>query len=167
MIGPVHIQGSKAILIEACMSSLPMYLMGLFLLPEGVHAAFDLDLARFFWQGSDGRPKYHMVKWADLCLPKSHGGLGITASRRMNIALLLRWVWRILNEDGACGFGLFRLSTFGASRFLRARLGVGPSSCGLFRPLRRRYAWGYPYPSVMGRAPYSGLTTGLGTRHSV
>ncbi|KAI4994739.1 hypothetical protein ZWY2020_034380 [Hordeum vulgare] len=41
-----------------------------------------------------------MVKWADICLPKDRGGLGIPASRRMNVALMLRWVWQILRGDG-------------------------------------------------------------------
>uniref|UniRef100_A0A453EGJ3 Reverse transcriptase zinc-binding domain-containing protein n=1 Tax=Aegilops tauschii subsp. strangulata TaxID=200361 RepID=A0A453EGJ3_AEGTS len=41
-----------------------------------------------------------MVKWADISLPKDRGGLGIPASRRMNVALMLRWVWWILRGDG-------------------------------------------------------------------
>ncbi|KAE8814870.1 putative NOT transcription complex subunit VIP2 [Hordeum vulgare] len=57
-------------------------------------------LARIFSKAGDGRPKYHMVKWADIYLPKDQGGLGIPASRRMNVALMLRWVWRILRGDG-------------------------------------------------------------------
>jgi hypothetical protein len=43
-------KGSKTILIDSCLSSLPMYIMGLYILPEGVHAAFDKELSRFFWQ---------------------------------------------------------------------------------------------------------------------
>ena len=80
-----------------------MYMMGMYILPEGVHSSFDKELARFFWQVGDGWPKYHMVKWADICLPKDRDGLGIPASRRMNVALMLRWVWRILRGDGVCG----------------------------------------------------------------
>jgi len=33
-------------------------------------------------------------------MPKDRGGLGIIASRRMNVALMLRWVWRILRGEG-------------------------------------------------------------------
>jgi hypothetical protein len=77
-----------------------MFMMGLYILSEGVHSAFDKDLARFFWKAADGRQKYHMVKWAEICMPKDRGGSGITASRRMNIALMLRWVWRILRGEG-------------------------------------------------------------------
>ena len=66
-------KGSKSILIDSCLSSLPMYMMGIYELPEGVHGAFDTELSRFFWQAANGREKYHMVKWADICAPKDMG----------------------------------------------------------------------------------------------
>lgn len=93
-------KGSKTVLIDSNLSSLPMYMMGMYILPEGVHGSFDKDLSRFFWQAMNGRQKYHMVKWADICLPKEMGGLGILASRRMNVALMLRWAWRIIRSEG-------------------------------------------------------------------
>ncbi|KAE8768434.1 hypothetical protein D1007_60080 [Hordeum vulgare] len=92
-----------------------MYRMGMYILPEGVHSAFDKELARFFWQAGDGRPKYHMVKWADIFLPKDRGGFGIPASRRMNVALMLRWVWRILQGDGGLWLQLIE------AKYLRGR----------------------------------------------
>src|SRR3954464_5374922 len=91
-------KGSKMVLINSCMSSLTMYQMGLYLLPEGVHADFAKELSRFFWAAGDGHQKYHMGKWGYFCPPKPLGGLGILDSRRFNVALLLKWVWRILHE---------------------------------------------------------------------
>ncbi|KAE8805034.1 retrotransposon unclassified [Hordeum vulgare] len=108
-------KGNKTVLISSNLASLPMYMMGMYILPEGVHSAFDKELARFFWQAADGRPKYHMVKWADICLPKDRGGLGIPASRRMNVALMLRWVWRILQGDGGLWLQLIE------AKYLRGR----------------------------------------------
>ena len=93
-------KGSKTVLIDSCMSSLAMYHMALYLLQEGVHGSFDKELSRFFWQSQDGRQKYHMVKWADICAPKDFGGIGLISSRHMNVALILRWVWRILKGEG-------------------------------------------------------------------
>jgi hypothetical protein len=69
-----------------------MYIMGLYLLPEGVHGTFDKELSRIFSQDMNGRQKYDMVKWADICAPKEHGGIGILPSRRFNKALMLKWV---------------------------------------------------------------------------
>ncbi|KAI5009551.1 hypothetical protein ZWY2020_011688 [Hordeum vulgare] len=56
-----------------------------------------------------------MVKWADVCVPKDRGGLGIPASRRMNVALMLRWVWRILHGDGGLWLQLIE------AKYLRGR----------------------------------------------
>ncbi|KAE8814193.1 abc transporter g family member 37 [Hordeum vulgare] len=92
-----------------------MYMMRIYILPEGVHNAFDKELARFFWHSGDGRPRYHMVKWADICLPKDRGGLGIPASRRMNVALMLRWVYWILQGDGGLWLQLIE------AKYLRGR----------------------------------------------
>ena len=41
-------KASKKILIDACLSSLPMYQMGVYVLPEGTHVTFDRELSRFF-----------------------------------------------------------------------------------------------------------------------
>uniref|UniRef100_A0ACD5TC59 Uncharacterized protein n=1 Tax=Avena sativa TaxID=4498 RepID=A0ACD5TC59_AVESA len=92
-----------------------MYQMGLYLLPEGTHADFDKELSRFFWSARDGHQKYHMVKWADVCAPKSLGGIGILDSRRFNVALMLKWVWRILRDDGGLWLQLIK------AKYLRGR----------------------------------------------
>jgi hypothetical protein len=73
-------KGSKTALINSCLASLPMYIMGLYRLPEGVHGNFGKELSRFFWQERNSRQKYHMVKWVDLCTPQrvwGHRYLGI------------------------------------------------------------------------------------------
>jgi hypothetical protein len=50
--------------------------MGLFLLAEGTHAAFDKVLARFFWEGIGEKRKYHWLRWEDCCVPQTMGGSG-------------------------------------------------------------------------------------------
>ena len=44
-------KGSRSLLIGSCLSSIPSFMMGIYSLPEGVHAACDKELSRFFWQG--------------------------------------------------------------------------------------------------------------------
>lgn len=78
-----------------------MFAMGLFLLAEGVHAKMDTPRSRFFWEGTGPNRKYHMVKWAMVCRPKALGGLGITNTRILNVALLCKWIWKI--SQGATG----------------------------------------------------------------
>ncbi|KAE8776757.1 hypothetical protein D1007_50572 [Hordeum vulgare] len=83
---------SKTVLISHNMACVPIFMMGMYMytMPESVHSSFDKDLPTFFWQGAGGCQKYHMVKWADICVPKERGRLGFTASRVMNTTLILR-----------------------------------------------------------------------------
>lgn len=99
-ICPLSSAVCSSVLIGSNLASLLMYMMGRYIHPEGLHSSFDKDLTRFLSQAADGRPKYHMMKWADIRLPKDQGGLGITDSRRTNVALMMHWVWRILRGDG-------------------------------------------------------------------
>ena len=41
-----------------------------------------------------------MVNWLAVCRPKEQGGLGITNSKLMNEALMLKWIWKIYQTEG-------------------------------------------------------------------
>ena len=49
-----------------------------------------------------------MVKWAEICKPKDQGGLGVISSKRMNIALLSKWLWRIQTDEGGLWLEIIR-----------------------------------------------------------
>jgi hypothetical protein len=67
-----------------------MFAMGIYLLHAATHKAMDSCRARFFWEGTGDRRKYHMVDWPMVCKPKELGGLGILNTRLMNLALMLK-----------------------------------------------------------------------------
>jgi len=50
----------------------------------------------FLWGG--GR-KICWVKWRKVCLPRSKGGLGVRDVRLVNLSLMAKWKWRLLQED--------------------------------------------------------------------
>jgi hypothetical protein len=56
---------------------------------------FSIVRSRFFWEGVGEKRKYHMVDWATVCKPKEYGGLGVLNTRLMNIAFLLKWIWKL------------------------------------------------------------------------
>ena len=62
---------ASLMLVDACLSNLPIYTMGLFLLQDGTHAGFDKHRGRFFWEGQGKKRKYHMVPWKDICKPRA------------------------------------------------------------------------------------------------
>ena len=75
--GHYNSQAGKVALTNACLSSLPMFLMGFYLLSGGIHAGFDKHRGAFYWNSTDNKRKYRMVKWDLICRPKCMGGLGI------------------------------------------------------------------------------------------
>ena len=77
-------------------------------LHESLHHEVTKLLSRFFWAGENNKQKYHMVKWSEICKPKDQGGLGVISSKRMNIALLSKWLWRIQTDEGGLWLEIIR-----------------------------------------------------------
>jgi hypothetical protein len=98
-------------LTNACLDNLPMFAMGLFLLQDGIHANFDSLRSKFFWEGAGPKCKNHMVNWSTVCRPKDQGGLGLLNTKHMNIALLLKWVWRLYQDEEGIWAAIIRPST--------------------------------------------------------
>jgi hypothetical protein len=97
-MGKFMSSAARLILINACLSNLPMYAMGVCLLGKGVHKGFGKHRARFFWEGREAngpKRKYHWMRWDAVCKPKSLGGLGIIDTRVMNICLMAKWIWKL------------------------------------------------------------------------
>jgi hypothetical protein len=57
--------------------------------------------SHFFWEWVGTKRKYHMVDWATFCKPREFGGLGVLNTKFMNIALMLKWAWKLYqNAEG-------------------------------------------------------------------
>ena len=101
--GDTLASGGKTVLLNSCLSSTPMYTMGVYLLYEGNYQALDSIRNKFFWQGTNKKRKYHMVKWEALIRPKEFGGVGFLDIRVMNICLLVKWIERLEKiDDSIC-----------------------------------------------------------------
>jgi hypothetical protein len=78
-----------------------MLAMGIYLLHDATHGEMDKFRPRLFWEGVCTKRKYHMVDWTVVCKPREFGGLGILKSKFINIALMLKWIWKIYqNVEG-------------------------------------------------------------------
>ncbi|CAL5404505.1 unnamed protein product [Camellia sinensis] len=81
-------------LIKSTLSSLPVYFLSLFKMPEGVAKEFEKIEAAFLWGSNDLKRKVHLVKWGKVTKSLNQGGLGIRRIRDMNACLLLKWWWK-------------------------------------------------------------------------
>ena len=88
-----YIHGGKVTLINFVLNALPIYLLSFFRIPQRIVQKLISLQRKFLWGGDNTHNKIPWVKWADICLPKNEGGLGIKDISKFNVALMGRWIW--------------------------------------------------------------------------
>ncbi|GKV30901.1 hypothetical protein SLEP1_g39668 [Rubroshorea leprosula] len=91
--------GGRIMLLNSVLSSLPMFLMFVHLLPKGLILSLDRIRRNFLWGSGEGKRKISLVCWDKVCRSKVEGGLGIKELRRFNLALLGKWWSRMASEN--------------------------------------------------------------------
>ncbi|KAL9816790.1 putative reverse transcriptase domain, ribonuclease H domain, ribonuclease H-like superfamily [Arabidopsis thaliana] len=61
-------------------------------------AKFDKVSKSFLWGSTVERRKQHLVSWKRVSVPKAEGGLGIRKAQDMNVALVAKLGWRLLQS---------------------------------------------------------------------
>ena len=92
--------GGRLVLINSVLSNMVLYMISFFQLPKGVLNKLDYFRSRFFWQGDSEKRKYRLAKWSVVCRPKDQGGLGVHDLEVKNRALLGKWLFKLLTEQG-------------------------------------------------------------------
>ena len=113
--------GGKLVLTNACLTSLPIYTMGFYLLPKSSHGGMDSVRGKFFCQGAHEEFKYHMTKWDTLSRPKDQGGLGMVNTKIMNDTLLVKWIWKITQGSEGTWYRLLRAKYMTGGNFFNSK----------------------------------------------
>ena len=66
--------GGKVVLLKHILSSLPIHLLAAASPPKGVLREIEREMAAFLWGSSEFGPRFHWIKWDDLCRPYEEGG---------------------------------------------------------------------------------------------
>jgi hypothetical protein len=90
------------ILVNACLNSIPLYMLSFLEAPKGFIKKVDIHRKRMVWQELEEKKRYHLVNWNTICLPKDCGGLGVLDLTTMNQSLLCKWLWKL--ENTGCGW---------------------------------------------------------------
>jgi hypothetical protein len=98
--GKVFSIGDRVTLVNACLSSISLYMLSFLEAPKGFIKKADLHRKRMVWDEIDGKKRYHLVNWHTVCLPKDCGGLGVLDLPTMNKSLLCKWLWKLENTKG-------------------------------------------------------------------
>ncbi|CAN4097167.1 unnamed protein product [Withania somnifera] len=94
-------RGGRLVLINSVLDALPTYLMSIFPLPAKVEERIDALRRIFLWRGDTENNGFHLVKWKTVILSKKQRRLGIRNMKKQNRSLLMKWLWRLPNEEHA------------------------------------------------------------------
>ncbi|KAJ1701213.1 hypothetical protein LUZ63_000992 [Rhynchospora breviuscula] len=84
----------RLVLVNSCLSTLPVYFMSVFKLPRWVIKELDSIRRAYLWQGHSKKKKLITIAWDKVCSPKIVGGLGVLELESFNSALLAKWLWK-------------------------------------------------------------------------
>ncbi|KAL5557970.1 hypothetical protein UlMin_034181 [Ulmus minor] len=108
-------KGGRLTMIQSVLSSIPIYFMSLFKLPNGVAALLEKMMRQFLWDKEVGGKGKSLVDWKLVCTSKECGGLGIRNLLIRNNALLGKWLWRFPLEQHTLWATVIR-SKYGLNR---------------------------------------------------
>nr|GEY59888.1 RNA-directed DNA polymerase, eukaryota [Tanacetum cinerariifolium] len=119
--------GGRLTLLKSVLGASPLYNMSIFKVPKGILKSMEAIRSNFF-NGIDYTvKKITWAAWDKILASKKNGGLGVSSFHALNRALLLKWVWRFISQDGSLWFHIIQ-ALYGPS------IVSHPTSCaGWFR----------------------------------
>lgn len=91
--------GGRIVLLNSVLNSIPIFYLSLLKMPVHVGKRIVRIEREFLWGGVGGGNKISWVKWKTVCQQKKNGGLGVKDIRVMNVSLLAKWRWRLLDGE--------------------------------------------------------------------
>jgi hypothetical protein len=88
--------GGRIVLINSVLNSIPIFHLSFLKLPNKVWKKIVRIQREFLWGGVKGGKKINWVKWSVVCKEKNNGGLGVRDVNLVNLSLLAKWRWRLL-----------------------------------------------------------------------
>ncbi|XP_057426510.1 uncharacterized protein LOC130719933 [Lotus japonicus] len=120
-------KAGKEVLLKSIAQAIPIYIMSCFKIPDNICDSMASQMANFWWGQKNSEKKIHWMSWANLCKPKSCGGLGFRDFRSFNEALLAKQVWRLLQREDSLLYKCLKARYFPRASLLSAPVGFRPS----------------------------------------
>lgn len=93
-------QAKRTMLIKSVASSIPIYGMSSFLIPQSICTNIDSLIHKFRWGYKlDDEKHFSLHFWNKICSPKLNGGMGIKKMQELNFPLLSKLGWKMLSPD--------------------------------------------------------------------
>ena len=147
--------GGRITLIQASLSSIPLYFLSLFKIPVKVAKRIENIMRDFLWSRKDDTKRDHLVSWKVCCQSKEDGGLGLGNLVAKNISLVAKWHWRFPLETTSLWHRVIR-SKYGVQQNgWDANIGIGATHASPWKFISQVY---HSFSSLLS------LRVGDGTR---
>lgn len=88
-------------LINSVLNAIPIYYLSFYKAHSKIIKEIRVIQAKFLWNGSENKNSIHWMCWDTVCKSRKECGLGVKNIEIMNVALLSKWKWRILEGKKA------------------------------------------------------------------
>lgn len=96
--GRYHNMTGHVLLINSVLNAIPIYSLSFYKAPSKVIKKIRKIQSNCLWHSSDTSRSIHWVSRKSVFYPKEKGGLGVKDVKILNLALLNKWKWRVINE---------------------------------------------------------------------
>ncbi|GKA75418.1 RNA-directed DNA polymerase, eukaryota [Tanacetum coccineum] len=93
--------GGRLTLVKSVLGAAPLYHMSIYKAPKKVLNVLESIRSKFFNGIDPLERKITWIAWDKILVSKKKGGLGVSSLYALNRALLLKWVWRFISNDGS------------------------------------------------------------------
>jgi hypothetical protein len=91
--------GGRITLINSVLNVIPIFFLSFLKMPMKVWRRIVRIQREFLWGGVGGGRKISWVRWKSVCQHKANGGLGVRDVIVLNVSLLAKWRWRLLDGE--------------------------------------------------------------------
>jgi hypothetical protein len=91
--------GGRIVLLNSVLNVIPIFYLSFLKIPAKVLKMVTRIQREFLWGGVGGARKVCWVKWRKVCQPRNKGGFGVRDVNMVNLSLLAKWKWHLLQEE--------------------------------------------------------------------
>lgn len=95
--------------------------MSCFLLPKKTCNEININQRKFWWGSEDVKKKINWISWDKLRSSKREGGLGFRELQDVNIALLAKQAWRLVQSPDSLRACFLKSIYYPGSDFLNSK----------------------------------------------
>ncbi|GKB80987.1 RNA-directed DNA polymerase, eukaryota [Tanacetum coccineum] len=100
--------GGRLTLLKLILGASPLYNMSIYKVPKCVLNEMEAIRRKIFYGADSLERKITWVAWDKVLASKSNGGLGVSSFHALNRALLLKWVWHFISQDGSLWYRIIQ-----------------------------------------------------------